>query len=157
MNEPDVTKRFVTLIKFLDSSCIGDGVVINGCRLALSVIVTMEPEPTINLQTYGHDVALKQIKGLKNMDCTIWEIEEAIYLLERASPCIGHEISKEKTLEYFKLLIYSSSVLEVVGKNGEKHLRLISNSCLLKFHGKSCPSCSYIMKLFNNRARKRKL
>ena len=58
MNKPDVTKRFITPIKFLDSFCIHDGVVINGRRLALSVIVTIEPEPTIKLQTYGHDVAL---------------------------------------------------------------------------------------------------
>lgn len=157
MNEPDVTKRFVTLIKFLYSFCIGDGVVIIGRRLALSVIVNMEPGPTIKLQTYEHDVALKQIKGLEKMDCTIQEIEEAIYPLERASPCIGHEISKDKTSEYFKLPVCSSNVLEVVGQNDEKHLRLISNSCLLKFHVKSCPSCSYNMKLFNNRARKRKL
>ena len=41
--------------------------------------------------------------------------------------------------------------------SGEKHLRLISNSCLLlKFYGKSCPSCSYVKKLFDNRSRKRK-
>ena len=45
------------------------------------------------------------------MDCTIREIEEAIYLSEWASPFIGHEISKDKTLEYFKLPVYSSSVL----------------------------------------------
>jgi hypothetical protein len=154
----DVKKRFVTLIKFPDSSCGSDGVVINGRRLALTVIVNMEPEPAIKLQTYGRDVTLKEIKGLEKMDCTIQAIEEAIHLLERGSLCIGHEVSRDETTECLRLPVCGSNVLEVVAEDGEKHLRLISNSCLLlKFHGKSCPSCSYIMKLFNNRARKRKL
>ena len=157
LNASDVKKRFVTLIKFVDSACGGDGIIINGCRLALSVLVNMEPQPTIKLQTYGYDISLQQIKGLEQIDCTIQEIEEAIHLLEGASPCIGHQISKDESSEYFKLPVYGSNVVEVVGKNGEKHLRLISNSCLLlKFYGKSCPSCSYIKKLFDNRSRKRK-
>ena len=157
LDASDVKKRFVTLIKFVDSACGGDGMIINGCRLALSVIVNMEPQPAIKLQTYGHDIPLQQIKGLEQIDCTIQEVEEAIHLLERASPCIGHQISKDESSEYFKLPVYGSNVLEVVEINGEKHLRLISNSYfLLKFYGKSCPSCSYIKKLFDNRSRKRK-
>ena len=157
MNATDVKKRFVILMKFLDSSCVGDGVVISGRRLALSVIVNMEPEPTIKLQTHGHEVDLKEIKGVQKIDCTITEIEEAIHLLEKASPCIGHEISNDEISEYFKLPVCGAKVLEVVGENGEKTQRLVSNSCLLvMFHGKSCPSCSYVMKLFNNRVRYRK-
>ena len=157
LNAYDVKKRSVTLIKFVDSASGCDGIIINGRRLALSVMVNMEPQPAIKLQTYGHDIPLQQIKGLELIDCTIQEIEEAIHLLERASPCIGHEISKDETSEYFKLPVCGSNVLEVVGMDGEKHLRLISNSCLLlKFYGKSCPCCSYIKKLFDNRSRKRK-
>ena len=58
MNEPDVTKRFVTRIKFLYSSCRGDGMVRNGRHLALSVIVNMKPEPTIKLQILHMDTTL---------------------------------------------------------------------------------------------------
>ena len=71
LNASDVKKRFVTLIKFVDSACGGDGIIINGCRLALSVLVNMEPQPTIKLQTYGYDISLQQIKGLEQIDCTI--------------------------------------------------------------------------------------
>ena len=52
LNTSDVKKRFVTLIKFVDSECGRDGIIINGCRLALPVIVNMEPQPAIKLQTY---------------------------------------------------------------------------------------------------------
>jgi hypothetical protein len=120
-------------------------------------MVNLNSQPAIKLQTYGHDVALQQIKGLEMMDCTIQVIEEAIHLFERASPCIGREVPKEETSGHLKIPVCGSSVLAVVTKDREEHLRLISNSCLLlKFNGKSCPSCSYIINLFNNRARKRK-
>ncbi|CAB3995373.1 Hypothetical predicted protein [Paramuricea clavata] len=120
-------------------------------------MVNMNSQPAIKLQTYGHDVALQQIKGLEMMDCAIQAIEEAIHLFQRASPCIGREVSKEETSGHLKIPVCGSSVLAVVTKDREEHLRLISNSCLLlKFNGKSCPSCSYIINLFNNRARKRK-
>ena len=121
LNASDVKKRFVTLIKFVNSAGGGDGIIINGCRLPLSVIVNMEPQPAIKLQTYGHDISLQQIKGSEQIDCTIQEIEEAIHLLEEASPCIGHQISKDESSEYFKLLFYGSNVV-VVGMNGKKHL-----------------------------------
>ena len=71
LNASDVKKRFVTLIKLVDSACGGDEIIINGCRLALSVIVNMEPQPAIKLQTYGHDISLQQINGLEQLDCTI--------------------------------------------------------------------------------------
>jgi hypothetical protein len=93
---------------------------------------------------------------LEMMDCTIQAIEEAIHLFERASPCIGREVPKEETSGHLKIPVCGSSVLPVVTKDREERLRLISNSyLLLKFNGKSCPSCSYIIDLFNNRARKR--
>ena len=71
LNASDVKKRFVTLIKLVDSACGGDEIIINGCRLALSVIVNMEPQPAIKLQKYGHDISLQQIKGLEQLDCSI--------------------------------------------------------------------------------------
>ena len=70
-----IKNRFLTILKFPDSSSGCDEVVINGRRLVYSVIVNMNPQPSIKLQTYGHEIALHQIKGLESMDCTIQAIE----------------------------------------------------------------------------------
>lgn len=59
-----VSKGFVTLTKFLNSSSGCDEVVINGACLAFAVIVNIDHQLVIKLQTYWHDVALQQIRGL---------------------------------------------------------------------------------------------
>ena len=133
-------------------------VTINGHHLTLKLKIDVTTTPTITISTYGKEVSLSEIKGENLTEITLRSIDEAICLVENASPCIGHDICSDDASEYLRMEVTGSYVVNARSENLKCHKRLVSTSCLLfRFRSKSCNNCLYIAKLYRNRSNKRKL
>lgn len=154
LDQSQIDKNIVSLIKLADPT--SDEVIVNGQRLAFTIIISMDPHPRINLRSYGHIVPLEEIKGMHESECSIQAIEEAMFLCEFAPPCIGRDIPNYESTSY-KVPVGGSNVISVTSKECGRHTRLVASSCLLVNPlGKSCSSCVYMMALLKNRDIKRK-
>lgn len=147
------TDKNIVSMQNLSRDTTGDGVVVNGKQLEFMIRINLETQPSqsITIRSHGHEVPLREITGKQESECSIRAIEEAMYLCEFASPCIGQKISNDKCSPY-KIPVCGSTVISVISEECGEHTRMVSNSCLLLNPlGNLCPSCQYIMVLFNNR------
>lgn len=157
LNSSLATTKSVTLTRLVNSDRI-QPVTIDGRHLTLELKIDMSTTPTITISTCGKEVPLSEIKGVNITEITLRSIDEAICLLENASPCIGYAICSDDESKYFKLEVAGSYAVTVRSGNMECHKRLVSTSCLLfRFRSESCNNCLYIAKLYRNRSSKRKL
>ena len=157
LNSSLTTTKSVILTRLLNPDHM-QPVTINGHHLTLKLKIDVTTTPTITISTYGKEVSLSEIKGENLTEITLRSIDEAICLVENASPCIGHDICSDDASEYLRMEVTGSYVVNARSENLKCHKRLVSTSCLLfRFRSKSCNNCLYIAKLYRNRSNKRKL
>ena len=157
LNNSLVTTKSITLTRLVNSDRVQPAT-IDGRHLTLELKIDMSTTPTITISTRGKEVPLSEIKGVNTTEITLRSIDEAICLLENASPCIGSAICSDDDSKYLNLEVAESYAVTVGSGNLECHKRLVSTSCLLfRFRSESCNNCLYIAKLYQNRSRKRKL
>ncbi len=157
LNSSLTTTKSVTLTRLLNPVRM-QPVTVDGRHLTLELKIDMTTTPTIIISTCGKEVALSEIKGVNNTKISLRSIDEAICLLENASPCIGSAICSDDESEYLKSEVAGSYAVTVGLENLECRKRLVSSSCLLfRFRSKACNNCLYTAKLHRNRSNKRKL
>ena len=77
LDQSQIDKNIVSLIKLADPT--SDEVIVNGQRLAFTIIISMDPHPRINLRSYGHIVPLEEIKGMHESECSIQAMKKPCF------------------------------------------------------------------------------
>ena len=88
LNSSLASTKSVTLTLLLNPDR-NEVVTIDGHHLILELKIDMTTTSTITISTCGKEVSRSQIKGVSITEITLQSIDEAICLLENASPCIG--------------------------------------------------------------------
>ena len=130
---------------------------IDGHRLFVEIKIDLNVTPAITISTCRKNVSLNDIKGEETVKVSLRTIDEAICIVENASPCIGQAINLDDKVPFLKSEVVDSKIVVVASKNGETS-RIVSTSCLLfQFRCNSCTNCLYTLRLYRNRSKKRKM